>query len=172
MSARQARRILAPMLSPIRGLEHLQRIAFRVVENSRGDFVFGTMLSWDAPTNSNGTSAGFHSGVDDADAAEEMFAAFLEMVLDRLPDGVLVHDGIGQMLKLLARHRSLPEARAMLRHIERALDIGMDNKRARIGNAADCELHSFGRFRDDVSRPRSRRHHLERCCALNRQTPR
>ncbi len=121
MSARQARHLLGPMLSQVDRLDSGTRVAFRPVESSRGAFVFGTLLSWepgdDAP------AAGIHVGTDDEETADRVLAPFLEMVVDRLTDGVLVHDGLPSLLAFLARHRAVPEAKALVEHVEKSLDF-------------------------------------------------
>jgi hypothetical protein len=123
MSARHARRLVAPLLPQVSGIDVCRRVAFRAVESSRGAFVFGTLLSWDSNEAERQVAAGVHVAIDDEENADRVLAPFLEMVLDRVQSGVLVHDGAGDVPGFLARHSSVPEVRALGPHIEHSLDI-------------------------------------------------
>ena len=121
-SRRAAVRLVAPFLDVVPGAVDLPRVGCHIVCDASGNFVFGSILRWNAE-DGLGESAGFHVGTEDPqelDIAHE----FLKALIAHLEGAVLVSWDVDALFAFMCRHASLPGSRRLSALLdERSLEL-------------------------------------------------
>ncbi len=121
-SQREARAAIRPLLEHVPDYRLRPRVGAHVRTNAAGDFVFGTVATWSPPKGRRCVEVGTHVATEDP-AGDDMAEEFFRVIVQRLPEAVLVQWHLDELTRLLSRYAHLEVCQQIAGHLQGALDL-------------------------------------------------